>query len=101
MSFFNPQGGSYDSGDNMDPDMAKRLAMLLQSKQTSPTAYTPFQGAANAGSQLLNTYLMQTLKNRYSTPQPVTVTPKQTTPMSGLGYDWMQLKNMFGLGAGQ
>jgi len=99
MSFFDPQGGSYDSGDNMDPETAKRLAVLLQSKQQSPLAYTPFQGAANAGSQLLNTYLMQTLKNRYSPPQSVTVTPKQTEPMGQLGYDWMKFKNLFGLGA--
>lgn len=99
MSFFDPQGGSYGSGDNMDPETARRLAMLLQSKQQSPLATTPFQSAANAGNQLLNTYLMQQLKSRYATPQPVTVTPKQTEPMGQLGYDWMKFKNLFGLGA--
>ena len=59
-------GDDGSTGLGIDPKTAQKLAYLL--KQQQPYGQTPFAGAANAGSNLLNAYLAKTLQ-QHAMPQ--------------------------------
>ena len=82
--------------DSLDPQTLQKLAALLSQQNQQPTANTPFSGAGNAGSKLLQAYL---LKQGQANRMPQVMNQSMGGAGIGAGNSpglWSKLSSMFG-----